>query len=149
MVDSAPIYSLNEGTSRAESAAWARFSTAKDNTEFWASWLAILCIQIERVGGGLLLLGPDEKGAYAPAAVWPHAGRDLQYLSATAQRVLTERRGLVVSPDGATAPVRDQRAFVGYPVEVGVLGHGAVVLDLGPGPEFALLRAPRRLQWAS
>ena len=55
----APIYSLTEDASRAESAAWARFSSANDTSEFCKSWLAILCLQIERVNGGLLLLGPD------------------------------------------------------------------------------------------
>src|SRR5262245_11728239 len=96
----APIYSLTEDISRAESAAWARFSAAKDNNEFCTSWLAILCMQIERVSSGLLLLGPDQDGAYVPAAVWPHVGRDLQYLSPAAERTLKERRGTVVSADG-------------------------------------------------
>src|SRR6185295_4352362 len=149
MVDSAPIYSLNEGALRAESAAWARFSAAKTSAEFWTSWLAILCIQIERVGGALLLLGPDEKGAFAPAAVWPHAGRDLQYLSGAAQRALSERRGLVVAADGSSPPARDQRAFVGYPLELAGIIHGVVVLDIAPGPEQALQRALRLLHWAS
>ena len=89
----APIYSFTEDTARVESAAWARFSAAKDSNEFCTSWLAILCMQIERVGGGLLLLGPDKEGAYVPAAVWPHAGRDVQYLSPAAEQTLQERRG--------------------------------------------------------
>ena len=103
MSGAAPIYSFTEDAARAESAAWARFSAAKDNAEFCASWLAILCLQIERVGGGLLLLGPDKDGAYVPAAVWPHAGRDLQYLSPAAERALNERRGIVVASDGGSA----------------------------------------------
>ena len=63
MIGPAPIYSLTEDATRAESAAWARFSAAKDSAEFCTSWLAILCMQIERVGGALLLLGPDAKAA--------------------------------------------------------------------------------------
>ncbi len=63
MTGPAPIYSITEDATRAESAAWARFSTAKDRKEFCTSWLAILCLQIERVGAGLLVLGPDEHGA--------------------------------------------------------------------------------------
>src|ERR1700692_4858260 len=115
MIGTAPIYSLtqDEAATRAESAAWAKFSAAKDSAEFCASWLAILCMQIERVGGGLLLLGPDHDGAYVPAAVWPHEGRDVQYLSPAAQRALSERRGIVVASDGVSQPKRDQRAFVG------------------------------------
>src|SRR5437588_670523 len=55
MTGAAPIYSITEDATRAETAAWARFSVAKDSAEFCASWLAILCMQIDRVGGGLLL----------------------------------------------------------------------------------------------
>ena len=96
----ASIYSLAvEDRVRAESIAWARFSSARDRNEFYSSWLAVLCSQIDRVGGALLILGPDKDGAYSPAAVWPDATRDLQYLTTAAQRVLSERRGVVVATD--------------------------------------------------
>jgi RND family efflux transporter MFP subunit len=137
-----------EGT-RAETAAWASFSAAKDTPEFCQSWLAIVCLQIGRVGGGLLLLGPDLAGAYVPAAAWPHVTRDLQYLSPAAERTLNERRGIVVAPDGSSAPALDQRAHVGYPIEVSGILHGAVVLDVAPGSEEALQRALRLLHWGS
>jgi hypothetical protein len=145
----APIYAFAEDAGRAESMAWARFSAAKDSAEFCASWLTILCLQIERVGGGLLLLGPDAKGAYAPAAVWPHTGRDLQHLSPAAERALSERRGVVMPADGASAPSLDQRAFVGYPIEVAGVLHGVVVLELAAGSDKGLQRALRMLHWAS
>lgn len=147
MSDVASIYSITEDGTRAESAVWAKFSAAKDNAEFYASWLAILCTQIELVDSGLLLLGPNQDGAYVPAAVWPHAGRDVQYLSPAAERALNERRGVVVVSDGASA--RGQRVFVGYPIEVSGVLHGAVVLDVAPGQELALQRALRLLHWAS
>jgi len=149
MIATAPIYSLTQEATHAEAAAWAGFSAAKDTTEFCRSWLAILCMQIEHVAGALLLLGPDAQGAYVPAAVWPHLARDMQYLSAAAERTLNERRGIVVAPDGTSAPTRDQRAYVGYPIEVSGVLHGAVVLDVAPGPELALQRALRLLHWAS
>ena len=146
----APIYSLTEDSARAESAAWARFSAAKDNTEFCASWLAILCLQIERVSGGLLLLGPDQEGAYAPAAVWPHAGRDLQYLSPAAERTLKERRGIVVAAADGSPASREPRVLVGYPIEV-YPGRCTVwsCSTWHPARTRALQRALRLLHWAS
>src|SRR4051812_35050325 len=128
MSGSAPIYSFVEDPARAEANAWARFSAAKNSSDFCASWLAILCIQIERVSSALLLLGPDDEGAYAPAAVWPHQAVDVQYLSSAAEQTLRERRGLVISADGAPLASRDQRAFIGYPIEVAGTLRGAVVL---------------------
>src|SRR4029077_13748600 len=96
----APIYSLTEDASRAESAAWAKFSSAKDTSEFCKSWLAILCLQIEPVNGALWLRGQDPDGGYGPAAIWPRERLDMQDLSPAAERVLNEKRGLVVASDG-------------------------------------------------
>jgi hypothetical protein len=70
-------------------------------------------MQIERVSAGLLLLGPDQNGAYVPAAVWPHVGRDVQYLSSAAERTLQERRGVVVPAEGGSPAGREPRVFVG------------------------------------
>ncbi|MGA7984421.1 MAG: HlyD family efflux transporter periplasmic adaptor subunit [Burkholderiales bacterium] len=149
MAGTAPIYSLaSDDRVRAEAAAWARFSSARDAAEFCAGWLAILCGQMERVGGALLLLG-DQKGAFTAAAVWPDAARDMRYLTPAAERALRERRGVVVGPDGQSVPTREQPAYVGYPIEVSGVLHGAVVLDLGPGHEGGLQRALRLLHWAS
>lgn len=146
----ASIYSIaGEDRVRAESIAWARFSSARDRAEFHSSWLAVLCSQIERVGGALLILGPDADGAYTPAAVWPDATRNLQYLTPAAERVLAERRGIVVGPDGTAAPTRDQVAHVGYPILIADVLYGVVVLDLAPGPEAGLQRALRLIHWAS
>ncbi|HUJ86768.1 MAG TPA: HlyD family efflux transporter periplasmic adaptor subunit [Burkholderiales bacterium] len=150
MAGTAPIYSLTtDDRGRAEAAAWARFSAARDAAEFCASWLAVLCSQLERVSGALLLLSSGGKGAFTAAAVWPDPARDMQYLTAAAERALRERRGIVLAPDASAAPTRDQSAYVGYPIEVSGVLHGAVVLDLAPGPEHSLQRALRLLHWAS
>src|SRR2546426_7359070 len=82
MAGPAPIYSLaTDDHARAEATAWARFSSARDAAEFCASWLAILCAQVGRVNGALLLLGPERDGAFRAAASWPDATRNMQYLA--------------------------------------------------------------------
>lgn len=149
MIGTASIHSIAEDTTRAEAAAWANFSSAKGRSEFCGSWLAVLCLQIEGVGGALLLLGPDSDGAYVPAAVWPYTSRDMQYLTPAAERVLNERRGFVVASDGKSTPGQNDRAYVGYPIEVSGVLHGAVVLDLAPGSEAVLQRALRLVHWGS
>jgi RND family efflux transporter MFP subunit len=148
MAGPAPIYSLASDP-RAEAAAWARFSSARDAGEFCSSWLAILCAQVERASGALLLLGPEADGAYRAAAVWPDASRDMEYLTPAAKKALNERRGIVVARDGVSAPTREQSALVGYPIEVSGVLRGAVALEIAPGPDHALQRALRMVYWAS
>src|SRR5882672_9408010 len=141
MAGPAPIYSLTtDDHARAEATAWARFSAARDAAEFCASWLAILCAQVGRANGALLLLGPERDGAFRPAATWPDATRNLQYLAPAAEKALTERRGVLLP--------RDAGAYVGYPIEVSRTLRGAVALDLSGG-EQALQQALRLVYWAS
>jgi RND family efflux transporter MFP subunit len=101
------------------------------------------------VSGALLLLGSEDEGTYAAAAVWPDATRNLQALGPAAERALKERRGIVMAPDGVSPPARDQAAHVGYPIEVSGKLHGAVVLDIVPSHDQELQRALRLVHWAS
>src|SRR5450759_4913980 len=150
MVSSAPIYSLaNEAQAQAEPAAWAQFSSPKDSAEFFASWLAILCVQIQRVNGAVLLLGSEPGGGYAPAAVWPDASRDMLYLGPATERALKERRSIVVDAGWAPGTAQDRHAHVAYPIMVTGALHGAVALDLLPSPERDLPRVLRSIHWAS
>jgi len=81
----ASIYSLAEGGhAKLESAHWARFTAPASMADFCSSWLAILCGQVERVQGGLVLLGPGEDGSYSPVASWPDAGHNLLHLGPAA-----------------------------------------------------------------
>src|SRR5258706_1428594 len=108
MAGPAPIYSLTtDDDARAEATAWARFSAARDAAEFCASWLAILCAQVGRANGALLLLGPERDGAFRPAATWPDATRNLQYLAPAAEKALNERRA-GLRPRDAAAPLARQ-----------------------------------------
>ena len=150
MASTATIFSVTgEEAARIEAAAWSRFTAARGRSEFHASWLSILCLQVERVSGALLLLGPDAEGTYTPAAIWPDASHDLRHLSAAAERALSERRGVVISADGSSVLGRDKVAHVGYPIEVDGLLRGAVVLDIPPGAEQGLQHALRMVHWGS
>jgi hypothetical protein len=137
----APIYSLaTDDHARAEAAAWARFSSARDAAEFCTSWLAVLCAQLGRANGALLLLGPERDGAFRAAATWPDASRSMQYLVPAAEKALNERRGILLP--------RDAGALVGYPIEVSGALRGAVALDLS-GSEQVLQQALRLVYWGS
>lgn len=134
---------------RAEAIAWARFSSATRAEDFYSGWLAILCSQLDRAEGGLLVLGPDAGGSFAPAAFWPNASHDLRHLGATAQRVLDGREGMILGADGQSEPARDQPAQFGYPVEVAGKLRGAVVVQVGAGADMSLQRSFRLVHWGS
>jgi RND family efflux transporter MFP subunit len=143
----ASIYSLAESHAKQESAAWARFSAPHSMSEFCGGWLAILCGQVDRVVGALVLLGSGEDGQYSPVASWPDASQNLRHLGPAAEDTLKQRRGVVaeaISPQTSTAVT-----LVGYPVEVDGLLRGVVVLEIRPRPEAEVQRAMRLLHWGS
>ena len=149
MHNAAPVYSLaDEQRARAESAAWSRFASTTDRTEFCASWLALLSARVGRARAALLLLGEQDTGPFTVAAAWPDPQRDLQYLGTVAQRTLAERHGIVVDANGGE-PVAERPAQVGYPLEVAGQLRGAVVFDIGAGPLADLQGALRQIHWAS
>ena len=152
MHSAAPVYSIaDEQRARAESAAWARFAgtaTSASDAEFQLSWLTLLAVQVGRARAALLLLGEEESGPFAVAAVWPDPQRDLQYLGPVAQQVLSERQGVVAGPAPGD-PTAVAPAYVGYPLEVSGRLHGAVVFDIGAVPQAELQAALRQIHWGS
>jgi multidrug resistance efflux pump len=133
----------------AASEAWTRFSASENTDAFWTNWLNLLCLQLEQVRAGCVLLQAESQESFGVAAVWPESSRDIQYLAATAERSLTERRGVVVSTDGNSAPTAGQEAFAGYPVIVDGQLKGAVVLHLGPRSVASLQDALRKIHWGT
>lgn len=118
------------------------------------------------MSGALIVLGPDQEGGYSAAAVWPDVSRNMQYLGAAAEKVLSERRGVVERFSQERRRVVEQvfkerrgvaqglrsgqeSAHVGYPIEVAGVLHGAVILDIGHASEQELQRALRLVHWGS
>src|SRR5436309_358600 len=130
-----------------DSALWAKFAEAATVQAFCRSWIALQCRMIAGVSGGLLLLGPPDRGPFSPAAIWPSPRRDMKYLTATAERALIQRHGLVIKrkpdPEGGAR----ERFDVAYPIEVAGHLHGVVVLDVAARPEPQLQAVQRQLQW--
>jgi RND family efflux transporter MFP subunit len=145
VVTGASIHSLADGRSAvAESAAWTQFSSPSNTAEFCAGWLSILCAQVDRVSGALVLLGSGEDGNYGPVAAWPSQKHNLLHLGPVAEATLKERRGVVNANE-----VDVSATLVGYPIEVEGKLYGAVVLDVKSRSEPDVQRALRLVHWGS
>ncbi len=120
---------------------WSLLVNAKTSDELCRAWLGILCQWVPGTQAGLLLLH-DEGERYAPAAVWPDAGRDMSYLADVAQQALVERRGVVLEESSGLAQCA-------YPLVSADKAFGVVVLHVaarGPAP---LRDALRLLHWGA
>jgi RND family efflux transporter MFP subunit len=151
-VNTAPIYAAAEADpagAASSASAWAEFSAPRDDGEFYRSWLALLCNRIGFISGAMLLLGAKEEHAFAAAAIWPDASRNMQFLAQAAEQALKERRGVVLSPDGAPPGTSVIATHIGYPIEVEGTLHGAVVMAIAAGKHPELQQVLRDVHWAS
>lgn len=134
------------GAPDSEAISWAELKSPSSAEAFCQAWLGLQCGMIPEVLGGLVLIGAAERGPFAPAAVWPRLYGGLKSLTNAAERVLTERHGLVLQPDGDGGRARFE---IAQPIELDGGLCGAVVLDVAPRPEDELARALRQLGWGA
>ena len=134
-----------------EQRLWTTFAEAATVDAFCQSWLALQCGMIGGVRAGLLLLGPPDRGPFRPMATWPGGRRNLKHLTKTAERTLSERRGLLVKAeaDAASGEQADDCYEVSYPIEVRGVLHGATVLEIPTRSDAKLKAAMRRLHWGA
>lgn len=130
---------------------WTTFAEAATVEAFCQSWLALQCGMIGGVRAGLVLLGPPDRGPFRPMATWPAGRRNLKHLTKTAERTLSERRGLLVKAeaDAASGEQADDCYEVSYPIEVRGVLHGATVLEVPTRSDAKLKGTMRRLHWGA
>lgn len=132
----------------AEGILWLKLAETSSAEEFCNCWLALQCSMIDRVAGGLVLLGEPDKGPFSPVAVWPDVQRDMQYLVPAAEQALTERRGVLLK--GRSSQTSGVPAcHIAYPVEISGKLHGVVVVEVSERPEDELQTVLRQLHWGS
>ena len=130
---------------------WTIFAEAATVESFCQSWLALQCGMIGGVRAGMLLLGPPDRGPFRPMATWPGGRHNLKHLTKTAERTLSERRGLLVKAetDAAGGEQTNDCYEVSYPILVRGVLHGATVLEVSTRSDAKLKSAMRGLHWGA
>ena len=128
-------------------AAWSRLSAADSTEVFAAAWLELQCRLIGGVQAAVVVLGPNDDGAFEPLAYWPEGSGGTPALVAVAELSLAQRRGAVrqrpVTQGGGTEPLD----AVSYPLLVGEQLRGAVAIEVLHENDARLHGVMRLLQW--
>lgn len=129
---------------------WQDFADATTVEHFCRGWLAIQCRLLGGIQAGMVLLGPPDRGPFRPVAVWPDSRSSVKHLTKTAERTLSERRGLVVTPEAESGDaIGDRWPEVGYPIEVRGRVHGVTVLEVASTQDARLKAVMRQLHWGA
>jgi biotin carboxyl carrier protein len=135
-----------------EQELWHRFTESATAVSFCENWLSLQCRMLDGVLCGLLVLGPEDRGPFTPAAIWPGREHNVTHLAQPAERSLKERRGLLITaaPDTAAGqPVSNDINYIAYPVEVDGKLHGTVVLEVKSESPEAVQELMRKLHWGA
>ncbi len=125
---------------------WGQFTAASSAEAYCQSWLGLLCAQIERAEGALVLLGSADDASFTPAAVWPDRGRSMVHLTPAAEKALHERRGVVLNAQ-ETGHNASTNSHLAYPLEINAVLRGVVVIEVSARPPAALQEVLRRIHW--
>jgi len=131
---------------------WRRFAASTTAASFCENWLSLQCRMLDGVLCGLLLLGPEDRGPFTPAAIWPGREHNVTHLAQSAERSLKERRGLLINAaqdTGAGPSFPDNIYYIAYPVEIDGKLHGTVVLEVMGVTSEAVQELMRKLHWGA
>jgi hypothetical protein len=130
-----------------EPALWQQLTDAGTDREFCLGWLRLQCRMIDAVHQGVVMLGPMDAGPFLPVAVWPEALSATQPFENLVQRVLRERKGVVVRYQADPLEEVPDRFHLGYPIKIENHLHGVVALDIAHRKPEELQSVMRQLQW--
>ncbi len=127
-----------------EQAMWRQFAQAATPPAFCEGWLSLQCHMLAGVKSGVVLLGEPDKGPFSPVAVYPNPTVSIKHLTATAERTLKERRGLLAKNESP-----QEGAQIAYPLEVAARLHGVVVIETVEQRPAELQDMMRMLHWGA
>ncbi|MCW2284567.1 multidrug resistance efflux pump [Rhodoblastus acidophilus] len=128
----------------AEPDIWRVLAQSADLAPFARAWLTLAVQSAEGVRRAALLLGPPDRGPFAPVAGFPDEGAAGALTAEAAQPLaaaLDKRRPAVESLEGG--------ARIGYPLVFAGVLHGAVLAETRTPDPAAIRRLMRHLQWSA
>lgn len=93
------------------------------------------------------MMGPVDAGPFLPVAVWPEALASSQSFEHLVQRILRERKGVVVRYQAEIPEEIPDRFHLGYPIKADNHLHGVIALDIAHRSPEELQSVMRQLQW--
>lgn len=132
-----------------EPALWQQLTEAGSDQEFCMSWLRLQCRMIEQIHQGVVMMGPAEAGPFLPVAAWPETLNPEKSFENLVQRVLRERKGVVVRYQAEIPGEIPDRFHLGYPIKLDKRLHGVIILDIAHRKPEQLQSVMRQLQWGS
>ena len=136
-----------QGAAFGDAAAWKRLSDADSIESFATAWLELQARLIGGVTAAVVVLGPDQEGAFRPLVYWPEGAAGSASLAAVAELAMAERRGAVRQWQATPEQAGERLDALAYPLMVGSDLRGVVAVELMHSTDARLHVVMRLLQW--
>lgn len=128
-------------------ALWKQFNDATTHDNYLKAWLALQCRLIAGARRGVVVLGEPDEGPFAPAAAWPDEKAATSGLTTVVELALSERRGVVQTPEQQNAPKSGQTALIAHPLIIEEKLYGVVGVEVHGRSAAQLRGVMRHLRW--
>jgi RND family efflux transporter MFP subunit len=128
---------------------WTRLKEARSAADFAAVWLEINCASIEGLRRAVVVLGPRERGPFAPVAIWPAGVPGSRALADAAESAIRECKSQVRPADAASPEQGKKIDVVAVPVTVDGKVYGSVAIDVEHDSQRDIRALIASLEWSS
>jgi RND family efflux transporter MFP subunit len=128
---------------------WTRLKQTDSAEEFATIWLEIQSGMIRGVRRAVVVLGPKERGPFAPVAVRPVGMSGSRSLAEVVEQVIIERKSLHRASDSGTEGSSGNYDFVAAPVMVNEKIYGAVVFEIELDPGEDITAVVSAVEWGT
>jgi len=127
---------------------WTQLKQADNAERFATIWLEIQCGLLQGVRRAVVVLGPKERGPFAPVAVWPVGMSGSRSLAEVVERVITQRKSLAQTGKAPTTDRSKTHDFVAAPVRVNDNIYGGVAFEIEHDPDRDIGAVISGLEWS-
>jgi len=136
----------NAGTEKADQ--WTRLKQAESAEQFAAVWLEIQCSLIKGVRRAVVVLGPKERGPFAPVGVWPAGMSGSRPLAVAAEQSITQRKTYVQAGNSRAGDQTKSHDVIAAPIKVDDKIYGSVALEIEHDSERDMRAVVSGLEWS-
>lgn len=128
---------------------WPHFTSAKNQDDYYRSWLALQCNLIPNIIQAILVMGDSGTDSFKPVSKWPEEGEDAERLAEISERAIGEQCGLLVELDiSSDVAVGSQPHYgVAYPIFIDDKPHGVIAAEVAARSQDQLKLVMEHLQW--
>lgn len=128
---------------------WQDFTNAEKLEDAARFWLSLQSAMLSGVTRSVVVLGKPNSGSFIPVSFWPEGQHGSLGLTEVAERVLQEKRGVLIDEGQSNKELDFPVCYIGYPLMLDEKLCGVVALEIAVRQQPSMGAAMRQLQWGT